>query len=286
MDLTSRLRLVHPAAMAGSPPIAIYLVPIVMKRILLFAFPVAALSLGFLLAQQASAPRSTADLFREITLRNIPGTFTSGRIADIAVDPKNRNIWYIATAAGGLWKTVNHGLVFTPIFDEGGSYSLGCVTIDPKNSDVIWLGTGENQAQRAIGWGDGIYKSTDAGKTWKNVGLPHSEHVGKKILVDSPRFQCRLLCGVPGQVHAMFNAGGRSRSVQNHRRRRRPGNRFYKLPRTQASPMSRWTLAQSRCDVRGCLSAALGGNTSVVAWRAVRTRAFSRPPMAARAGRN
>jgi photosystem II stability/assembly factor-like uncharacterized protein len=150
-----------------------------MNRILLFALP--ALSLGILQAQQA--PQLSADAVREITLRNIPGTFTSGRIADVAVDPKNHNIWYVATASGGLWKTTNHGMTFAPIFDDGGSYSLGCVTIDPKNSDVVWLGTGENESQRAIGWGDGIYKSTDAGKTWKNVGLKHSEHIAR-ILID------------------------------------------------------------------------------------------------------
>src|SRR5207247_5515804 len=101
------------------------------------------------------------------------------RIADIAVDPRNRSVWYVATASGGLWKTVNHGVTFQPIFDDGGSYSLGCVTVDPKNSDIVWLGTGENQAQRAIGYGDGVYKSTDAGRTWKNMGLPNSEHIGK-----------------------------------------------------------------------------------------------------------
>ena len=172
-----------------------------MKRILLLAVPAAALTIGLIFAQQA--PKLTADLFHEITMRNIPGTFTSGRIADIAVDPKNRSIWYIATASGGLWKTVNHGLQFTPIFDEGGSYSLGCVTIDPKNTDVIWLGTGENNAQRAIGWGDGIYKSTDAGKTWKNMGLPHSEHIAK-ILVD-PRDSNVVYVAAQGPL---FSPGG------------------------------------------------------------------------------
>src|ERR1043166_8592829 len=107
-----------------------------------------------LLAQQPQAPRLTSDLVKDLALRNLQGTFSSGRVADIAVDPKHRSTWYIATASGGLWKTVNHGLTFQPIFDEGGSYSLGCVTVDPKNSDVVWLGTGENQAQRAIGYGD------------------------------------------------------------------------------------------------------------------------------------
>jgi photosystem II stability/assembly factor-like uncharacterized protein len=143
--------------------------------------------MGLLLAQEASAPhltgRLTGDMVRDIAPRNLPGTFTSGRIADVAVDPKNRNIWYVATASGGLWKTSNRGIAFQPIFDDGGSYSLGCVTVDPKNSEVVWLGTGENQSQRAIGWGDGVYKSTDGGKTWKNVGLRNSEHIAK-ILVD------------------------------------------------------------------------------------------------------
>jgi photosystem II stability/assembly factor-like uncharacterized protein len=154
-----------------------------MKRILFFAASAAALSLGLLLAQQAQAPRLAADTFHEIAMRNIPGTFSSGRIADVAVDPKNRDIWYVATASGGLWKTTDRGVSFQPIFDDAGSYSLGCVTVDPKNPDVVWLGTGENQSQRAIGWGDGIYKSTDAGKTWKNVGLKNSQHIAK-ILID------------------------------------------------------------------------------------------------------
>src|SRR5689334_14353146 len=132
-----------------------------------------------LLAQQPQAPRLTSGLAEELPLRNLQRTCSSGRVADIAVDPNHRSTWYIATASGGLWKTVNHGLTFQPIFDEGGSYSLGCVTVDPKNSVIVWPGTGENQAQRAIGYGDGVYKSTDAGKTWRNMGLPNSEHIAK-----------------------------------------------------------------------------------------------------------
>src|SRR6185369_10001175 len=145
----------------------------IMKRTLFF------LALAAFLLAQPNSPRLSSDLVKDLPVRNILGTFSSGRIADVAVDPKNRSTWYVATASGGLWKTSNHGLSFQPIFDDGGSYSLGCVAVDPKNSDIVWLGTGENQAQRAIGYGDGIYKSTDAGKTWKNTGLPNSEHIGK-----------------------------------------------------------------------------------------------------------
>lgn len=154
-----------------------------MPRSLLFAIPAAILTLGLTLAQTGSAPKLTADTVKDLPVRNILSTFSSGRIADVAVDPRNRSIWYVATASGGLWKTTNRGLSFTPIFDEGGSYSLGCVTLDPKNPDIVWLGSGENQAQRAIGYGDGVYKSIDAGKTWRNVGLAQSEHIGK-IWVD------------------------------------------------------------------------------------------------------
>src|SRR6266550_7250821 len=153
-----------------------------MKRSFLYAVAVV-VTIGFSLAQTGSTPRLSAEMVKDIQVRNVLGTFSSGRIADVAVDPRNRSVWYVATASGGLWKTSNRGLTFTPIFDDGGSYSLGCVTLDPKNPDVVWLGTGENQAQRAIGYGDGIYKSIDAGKTWKNMGLAQSEHVGK-IWVD------------------------------------------------------------------------------------------------------
>src|SRR5258706_14558717 len=149
-----------------------------MKRFPLAVLWTAALSLTVVIAQQASAPRITSDTVRGLELRNIIGTFSSGRIQDVAVDPRNRSVWYVAAASGGLWKTTNRGLTWSAIFDEG-PYSLGCVVVDPKNLDTIWLGTGENQAQRAIGYGDGIYKSTDAGRTWKNMGLAESEHIGK-----------------------------------------------------------------------------------------------------------
>jgi len=155
------------------------------------------------LAAQTAPPQLTADLVRGLEIRNITGTFSSGRIADVAIDPRNRSVWYVATASGGLWKTTNHGLTFTPIFDQGGAYSLGCVVVDPKNPDVVWLGTGENQAQRAIGWGDGIYKSTDAGRTWKRMGLPHSEHLAK-ILID-PRDSNTVLVAAQGPL---FGPGG------------------------------------------------------------------------------
>jgi photosystem II stability/assembly factor-like uncharacterized protein len=172
-----------------------------MKRAVLPALAASLLTPG-LPAQQAP-PRLAAETVREITMRNIAGTFSSGRIADVAVDPRNRNIWYVATASGGLWKTTNRGISFQPVFDDGGSYSLGCVTVDPRNSDIVWLGTGENQSQRAIGWGDGVYKSVDAGRTWKNTGLKDSQHIAR-IVVD-PRDSDKVYAASQGPL---FSPGG------------------------------------------------------------------------------
>ncbi|MDB4075967.1 glycosyl hydrolase, partial [Crocinitomicaceae bacterium] len=88
----------------------------------------------------------------------------------------------MATASGGVWKTTNHGTTFSPIFDSYGSYSIGCVTIAPTNSNTVWIGTGENNNQRAVAYGDGVYKSLDGGKSFKNMGLKTSEHIGKIIV--------------------------------------------------------------------------------------------------------
>ena len=114
--------------------------------------------------------------------RSIGPALTSGRISDIAVNPNNPYEYYVASASGGVWKTINAGNDYTPVFDKEGSYSIGCVTIDPNNSNVIWVGTGENNNQRVVGYGDGIYKSMDGGKSWKNMGLKTSEHIGKIIV--------------------------------------------------------------------------------------------------------
>ena len=121
--------------------------------------------------------------FNGLKFRNIGPALTSGRIADIAVNPKNTSEYYIAVASGGVWKTTNAGTTYQPIFDNEGSYSIGCITIDPNNENVIWVGTGENNNQRSVAYGDGVYKSEDGGSSWKNVGLKTSEHIGK-IIVD------------------------------------------------------------------------------------------------------
>lgn len=118
-----------------------------------------------------------------LKFRSIGPALTSGRVSDIAVNPHNFNEYYVAVASGGVWKTTNHGVTYQSIFDAEGSYSIGCITMDPNQPTTIWVGTGENNNQRSVGYGDGVYKSTDGGKSWRNMGLQASEHIAK-IIVD------------------------------------------------------------------------------------------------------
>lgn len=117
-----------------------------------------------------------------LSLRAIGPALMGGRIADIAVSHADQSTWYIAVGSGGVWKTTNSGVSWKPVFDSQQSYSIGSVTIDPNNPDVIWVGTGENVSGRHVAWGDGVYKSVDGGQTWKNMGLEKSEHIGKIII--------------------------------------------------------------------------------------------------------
>lgn len=136
----------------------------------------------------STASKSTKDPFQSgtfngLSFRSIGPALTSGRVVDFAVNPHNSSVYYVASAAGGVWKTINKGTTYTPIFDGQGSYSIGCVSIDPGNTNVVWVGSGENNNQRAASYGDGVYKSEDAGKSWKRMGLDSTEHIGK-IVVD------------------------------------------------------------------------------------------------------
>ncbi|NNK76508.1 MAG: glycosyl hydrolase, partial [Maribacter sp.] len=138
-----------------------------------------------------------------LELRSIGPALMGGRIADIAVNPNDQSTWYIAVGSGGLWKTTNRGITWKPVFDDQPSYSIGTVTLDPKNPDIVWVGTGENVSGRHVAWGDGIYRSTNGGSTWQQMGLEQSEHIGK-ILVD-PRDSNTLFVAAEGPL---WSSGG------------------------------------------------------------------------------
>lgn len=127
--------------------------------------------------EQAARPR-VAEVIDALKLRSIGPALMSGRISDLAVDPTDHRRFFVAAASGGVWRTTDAGVTFEPVFDAQGSYSIGCVAIDPNNPSVVWVGTGENNSQRSVSWGDGVYKSVDGGNTWSNVGLKESEHIG------------------------------------------------------------------------------------------------------------
>jgi photosystem II stability/assembly factor-like uncharacterized protein len=124
-----------------------------------------------------------SDTFSGLQFRSIGPGVASGRVISLAVNPRNKNEYYVGVASGGVWKTVNSGTTWTPVFDGEGSYSIGWVTLDPNDPTVVWVGTGESNSQRSVGYGDGIYRSDDGGKSWKNMGLKKSEHIGR-IAID------------------------------------------------------------------------------------------------------
>jgi photosystem II stability/assembly factor-like uncharacterized protein len=163
---------------------------------------VAALLPGAATAQPAAQALSE-ELLEGFAFRLLGPSLTTGRISDVAIDPSDRSTWYVAASSGGLWKTENRGNTWMPIFDEGGSYSLGEVTVDARNPDVVWVGTGENQSQRSVSFGDGVYKSTDGGATWRRIGLEDTEHI-QRIVID-PRDSDVVYVAAQGPL---WSAGG------------------------------------------------------------------------------
>ncbi len=142
---------------------------------------------GFSQRKSKTPVSSTPDImseetFKGLKLRNIGPAFMSGRIGDIAIHPEDDNIWYVGVASGGVWKTTNAGTTWEPIFDDQPVYSIGCLSIDPSNPHIVWVGTGENVGGRHMSYGDGIYRSEDGGKNWKNMGLTKTQHISKIII--------------------------------------------------------------------------------------------------------
>ena len=183
-----------------------------MRRVVALLVMLALLVPGMVLAKKAKkdeTPEAKAEsplrasTFAGLGLREIGPGIASGRVGDLAVDPRNSKRYFVAVASGGVWKTENAGVTFEPVFDGEGSSSIGCVTLDPNDPFTVWVGTGENNSQRSVGYGDGVYKSVDGGKSWKHMGLKESEHIAK-ILVD-PRDSKTVYVAAQGPL---WSAGG------------------------------------------------------------------------------
>jgi photosystem II stability/assembly factor-like uncharacterized protein len=129
-----------------------------------------------------------------------------GRVTSVAGVADDPRLYWLGSAGGGAWKTVNGGATWTPMFDKQDVSSIGAVAIDPKNHDVVWVGTGETNPRNDVSWGDGLYKSSDGGKTWSNVGL-RDTHAIASIVID-PRDPNVVLVGALGDVFAEGSARG------------------------------------------------------------------------------
>ena len=147
-----------------------------------FRFPLVAVCLlvcvANLTAQNGGQPKSPLETaFSRLEWRSIGPANMGGRITDVEGVPGDPNIVYVASASGGLWKTTNGGVKWTPIFEREGTISIGDIALAPSNPEVVWVGTGESNVRNSVSFGDGVYKSTDGGKTWQHMGLKDSERI-------------------------------------------------------------------------------------------------------------
>jgi photosystem II stability/assembly factor-like uncharacterized protein len=134
------------------------------------------------LAPASEQPSQSVNLLTVLNPRCIGPANMGGRIVDVAVVEKKPAVMYVATASGGLWKTVNNGTTWTAVFENEPTVSLGAVAAAPSDPNVVWVGTGEANPRNSVSWGGGVYRSTDGGRTWKNMGLRDSHHVGRIVI--------------------------------------------------------------------------------------------------------
>jgi hypothetical protein len=153
--------------------------------------------------QDEKSPQLNSGTLAALKFRSIGPALMSGRIADLAIDPRRPHVWYVAAGSGNLWKTDNAGTTWQPIFDNYPSYSIGCVTLDPSQTSTLWVGTGEAVGGRHVGFGDGVYVSRDGGQSFTHKGLKESQHIGK-IVVDPQDSKVVYVCS----QGPLWSAGG------------------------------------------------------------------------------
>src|SRR5829696_10274525 len=140
-------------------------------------------SIAGLFAQSSGAAATTGGgPFDTLHFRSVGPASMSGRISDLAVYEANPSIFYVGTAHGGVWKTTNNGTTFEAQFQDQGLISIGDVTVAQNNPDLVWVGSGESNNRQSTSWGDGVYKSTDGGKTYTNIGLKNSRHINRVVI--------------------------------------------------------------------------------------------------------
>src|SRR5712691_6310362 len=130
----------------------------------------------------SAATGSPGGPFDALHFRPIGPASMSGRIADLAVYEANPAIFYVGTSHGGVWKTTNNGTTFEAQFQDQGLISVGDVTVSQNNPDLVWVGSGESNNRQSTSWGDGVYKSTDGGKTYTNMGLKTSRFINRIVI--------------------------------------------------------------------------------------------------------
>lgn len=138
--------------------------------------------LCLVIVASTAALAQTAGTFEKLEWRSIGPAIFAGRVTDVEGIPGNPKIVYVASASGGLWKTVNGGITWQPIFERQGTISLGDLAIDPRNPEVIWAGTGEGNPRNSVSFGDGVYRSNDGGQTWQHLGLKDTRHISRILI--------------------------------------------------------------------------------------------------------
>jgi photosystem II stability/assembly factor-like uncharacterized protein len=174
-----------------------------MRRAILFSLSALLLAQPAIAQDDDEPPGFNEATFSGLEMRAIGPAMMSGRIADIVIKPEDPSTWYVGVGSGGVWKTENGGTTWTTIFDDEDAYLVGALTLDPNDPDVVWVGTGENVSGRHVAYGAGVYRSRDGGKTWDNMGLGNSEHIGM-IRID-PRDSNVIYVAAQGPL---WSAGG------------------------------------------------------------------------------
>jgi len=186
-----------------------------------FLFALILITGGTHASAQTSSVKVDSDTISGLGARNIGSATMSGRITSIAAQHEGQRLTiYVGSASGGVWKSLNGGTTFKPVFDKQPVQSIGAVTIDPKNPKTVWIGTGEPWTRNSTSVGDGVYKSIDGGDNWTNMGLPESERIAK-ILINPENTNTVYVC-VPGKLWSDSNDRGVYRTSDGAR----PGHRF------------------------------------------------------------